>query len=343
MQRNRAWTASRHVFSQPIALFQFIAIFGSISAISVALYLLDRSRRKQVVSTLRFWVAAENPVGRRAPHGFFASQQPVVADAATGWAWRCSAAPPSRSCVSGAPAQAGPRSRPDPRNLSTALGWALALRRQSHLLMDIARARARSNTCAAAARARPRDAGAAPTAMATYPRHRHSNPIAAQVEASHRRLRTPAPPALPRSRSWAFAFARLHSIATAAVRSGEIAFIGTGRINGARFTALWPAPAPRNLRVIAIPDAIENTGLRKRRGCATPQPIPMAWEIYVSRLATTARSRAPSPSPSISVAHDPATPHGPRARAAHHHQAGRPTRRPPSNTAPSPPACSASA
>src|SRR5260370_14091754 len=36
-------------------------MFGVISAIAVALYLLDRSRRKQVVSTLRFWVASEQP------------------------------------------------------------------------------------------------------------------------------------------------------------------------------------------------------------------------------------------------------------------------------------------
>ena len=45
-----------------LSLFQVLAVFGSISAVSVALYLLDRSRRRQVVSTLRFWVAAENPV-----------------------------------------------------------------------------------------------------------------------------------------------------------------------------------------------------------------------------------------------------------------------------------------
>src|SRR5436305_10154658 len=44
-----------------LSFLQFAAVFGSISAISVALYLLDRSRRKQVVSTLRFWVAAEEP------------------------------------------------------------------------------------------------------------------------------------------------------------------------------------------------------------------------------------------------------------------------------------------
>src|SRR5215813_15217472 len=49
------------MFLLNLSLFQFIAVFGSISAVSVALYLLDRSRRKLVVSTLRFWVAAEQP------------------------------------------------------------------------------------------------------------------------------------------------------------------------------------------------------------------------------------------------------------------------------------------
>src|SRR5947199_7128675 len=44
-----------------LSVLQFLAVFGSISAISVALYLLDRSRRKLVVSTLRFWVASEQP------------------------------------------------------------------------------------------------------------------------------------------------------------------------------------------------------------------------------------------------------------------------------------------
>ena len=44
-----------------LSLLQFVAVFASISAFAVALYLLDRSRRKQVVSTLRFWVAAEQP------------------------------------------------------------------------------------------------------------------------------------------------------------------------------------------------------------------------------------------------------------------------------------------
>src|SRR5579862_3744207 len=50
-----------------LTLGQFLAVFGSVSALMLALYLLDRSRRRQVVSTLRFWVSAEQPavVARR--------------------------------------------------------------------------------------------------------------------------------------------------------------------------------------------------------------------------------------------------------------------------------------
>src|SRR5262252_765878 len=44
-----------------LSLAQFLAVFGAVAAVSVALYLLDRSRRRQMVSTLRFWVAAEQP------------------------------------------------------------------------------------------------------------------------------------------------------------------------------------------------------------------------------------------------------------------------------------------
>src|SRR6204780_2309025 len=46
---------------------QFAALFGVVGAFSVALYLLDRTRRKQIVSTLRFWVEPGKaaPVTRR--------------------------------------------------------------------------------------------------------------------------------------------------------------------------------------------------------------------------------------------------------------------------------------
>src|SRR5438309_4237024 len=44
-----------------LSMAQFLALFGTVSATLVLLYLLDRSRRRQVVATLRFWVAADQP------------------------------------------------------------------------------------------------------------------------------------------------------------------------------------------------------------------------------------------------------------------------------------------
>src|ERR1700722_12374468 len=50
-----------------LTLGQFGVLFGAVAAFSVALYLLDRPRRRQVVSTLRFWVEPGKaaPVTRR--------------------------------------------------------------------------------------------------------------------------------------------------------------------------------------------------------------------------------------------------------------------------------------
>src|SRR5580700_10112775 len=39
-----------------LTLGQFLTVFGAVAAFSIALYLLDRNRRRQVVATLRFWV-----------------------------------------------------------------------------------------------------------------------------------------------------------------------------------------------------------------------------------------------------------------------------------------------
>jgi hypothetical protein len=50
-----------------LSFAQFATLFGVVGAFSVALYLLDRTRRKQIVSTLRFWVEPGKaaPVTRR--------------------------------------------------------------------------------------------------------------------------------------------------------------------------------------------------------------------------------------------------------------------------------------
>jgi hypothetical protein len=70
-------------------------------------------------------------------------------------------------------------------------------------------------------------------------------------------------------------------------RAGEITFIGSGRTAEANPGA---APAPRNLRAILIPDAIENCGLRKigmRRSTSDAD----LWEIYISARNYGSRPR----------------------------------------------------
>jgi hypothetical protein len=42
-----------------LGLGELLGLVGAISAGVVALYLLDRSKRRQIVATLRFWTAAD--------------------------------------------------------------------------------------------------------------------------------------------------------------------------------------------------------------------------------------------------------------------------------------------
>jgi hypothetical protein len=44
-----------------LSVLEFLATFGAVAAFSVALYLLDRTRRRVVVSTLRFWITPGQP------------------------------------------------------------------------------------------------------------------------------------------------------------------------------------------------------------------------------------------------------------------------------------------
>ena len=50
------------MFLLNLSPLEFLAIFGAVSAFVVTLYLLSRSRRRQRVATLRFWVQAPAPV-----------------------------------------------------------------------------------------------------------------------------------------------------------------------------------------------------------------------------------------------------------------------------------------
>jgi len=243
-----------------LSFLQFLAVFGSISVFAVALYLLDRSRRRQVVSTLRFWVAAEQPAA--AAHRRHIQQPWSLVLQLLSMALLVLAIGQLRW---GAPMEAG---RDHVLLLDTS-AW-MAARSGNRTLMDLARDRARRYLRALPARDRVMlvraDALATP-ATAFEPDRRK---IEAAIQASQ-------PGATALNLDQAFAFAR-HIQSQAGGRAGEIAFIGTSRVADPESAA--PAP-PRNLRVLLVPDPIENCGLRKigmRRAAADPG----LWEIYVS-------------------------------------------------------------
>jgi uncharacterized protein YegL len=244
-----------------LSLAQLLTILGSVSALAVALYLFDRSRRRQVVSTLRFWLAAGQPAVTSRRRRI---QQPwslilqlagmallVLAMAQLRW---------------GAPALAG---RDHVLILETS-AW-MAARSANRTLMDLARDRARQYLRALPARDRVMlvraDALATP-ATAFEPDRRK---LEAAIAASQ-------PGATALDLDQALAFAR-HIQSQAGRRAGEIAVVATGRTSG-RDPETAP-PLPPNLRVLLVPDALENCGLRKV-GARRSATEPGLWEIYVS-------------------------------------------------------------
>jgi hypothetical protein len=243
-----------------LSLLQMLTVFGAVSAVSVALYLLDRSRRKQIVSTLRFWVAAEQPaVAARRRH---ISQPWSLILQLVSMALLVLALAQVRF---GAPAMAG---RDHVIVLDTS-AW-MAARSGNRTLMDVARQMARDYLRAVPARDRVMLVRADALATPATP----FEPDHARVEAA---ILASQPGSTALNLDQALAFAR-HAQGQDGRTAGEIAFVGTGRT--AERDPGTAAP-PRNLRVLLVPDAIENCGLRKvgmRRSATQPD----VWEIYVS-------------------------------------------------------------
>ncbi len=248
------------VYFLNLSLFQFLAVFGSISALSVALYLLDRSRRQQVVSTLRFWVSAEQPaVAARRRH---INQPWSLILQLVSMALLILAIAQLRL---GSPAQAGR----DHVIILDASAW-MAARSGNRTLMDLTRERARRYLNALPARDRVMlvRADALTTPATGFEPDHHK--VETAIQASQ-------PGATALNLDQALSFAR-HIQAEAGGRAGEIVFVGSGRTAERDPSA---PPPPRNLRVLQIADPIENAGLRKvgmRRSTTDPD----LWEIYVS-------------------------------------------------------------
>jgi hypothetical protein len=252
------------LFFLNLTFAQFATLLGSISAVVVALYLLDRSRRKQTVATLRFWVAAEQPtvVARRKR-----IQQPVsLLLQLISICLLLLAIAQLRLGSQGAT----PFDHVLILETSAWMGARLATRPQT--LMDEARVRARAYLRSLPAGDRVMlvraDALATPATVFESNRKKVEDAISASE---------PGSTAL--NLEQAFQFARqIQSLS--ARRAGEIVFVGSGRVSEAQTAALSTTSVP-NLRVLAINDTPENCGLR-RIGLRRSATDPAVWEIFVS-------------------------------------------------------------
>jgi hypothetical protein len=241
-----------------LTFLQFVAVFGSISAVAVALYLLDRARRRQVVSTLRFWTAAQQPsvaARRRRVNQPWSLLLQLLSMALLLLA--------IAQLRVGTPLRAGR----DHVVLLDVSSW-MAARSAGRTLMDLARDRARRYVRALPPQDRVmlvRADGLATPATAFEPDR-------AKIEAA---ISSSQPGATALNLDQALAAAR-HIQAQSGGRAGEIAFIGTGRV-AERDSSTAP---PRNLRVILVADAVENCGLR-RIGTRRSATDADKWEIFV--------------------------------------------------------------
>jgi hypothetical protein len=244
-----------------LSLAQFLAVFGTISATMVLLYLLGRSRRRQVVATLRFWVAAEQPT---VVHKRKRIQQPLslILQLLSILLLLLAIA----QLRLGTPL-ATPR---DHVLILDTSAW-MSAASGNHTLMDEAKQRtlAYLKTIPASDRLMLVRADALTTPATAFESSR------TKLEQAIGRS-TPGATAL--NLDQAFAFARQEQ-ALGSGRPGEIVYVGPGRI--AAESNLASAPLPKNLRVLNTTDSTENCGLRKigvRRSAADPE----VWDIYAS-------------------------------------------------------------
>jgi hypothetical protein len=248
------------MFFVNLGLGQFLAVFGAISAISVVLYLLDRSRRRVVVSTLKFWVAAEQPtaVVRRKhisqPFSLLLQLLSMlllllaIAQLRIG-------------------SQAN-QSRQHVLILETS-AWMNARSSGRKTLMDSARDRAKAYV------------NALPSSdLVMLVRADSLATPATAFESNHVKVLAAITATVPGSTSLnvhqALNFARQMQANTG--QYGEVVFVGSGRVSEADAEE---ASEMKNLRVLAVADPVENTGLRKI-GIKRSNTNPEAWDIYVS-------------------------------------------------------------
>jgi hypothetical protein len=248
-----------------LTLGQFLPLIGAVAAVTIALYMLDRTRRRQVVATLRFWDEAGKPapITRRAK-----IQQPLslilqllgmllllLAVAEWQYAGRTGAR----------------RDHVLVLDTSAWMGAAAPNRPNRETLMDVARSNALAWVRAVPADDRilvVRADGLATPATGWETDRRN---VARAILESQ-----PGATVLNISQSLDFA-RRLQK--ASGMAAGEIAYAGPGRI-AAREANNIVLPELPAFRVLAVDDAVDNCGLRVvgARRSVTDQGV---WDVLV--------------------------------------------------------------
>ncbi|MBI3682221.1 MAG: VWA domain-containing protein [Acidobacteria bacterium] len=250
---------------------EFFALFGALSSVVVALYLLDRSRRRQVVATLRFWRQTEEPTQRKHRRKI---QQP--------WSLILQLAAITLLLLAIAQLRIGSPDRHsrDHVLLMDASAWMGARAASGRTLIEEARMAALRYVHALPSTDRVMlvrsDALATPVTGFETNRQALDNAI---------RHMQPGTAALNLGLSLDFA---AQAVRLEGRRAGEIVYAGAGRL-APETLAEMPA-LPANLRVLPVPSEVENCGLRKlslRRAAADPE----LWEAYVTARNYGARPR----------------------------------------------------
>lgn len=241
-----------------LSLGELLAVFGAISGILVTLYLLDRSRRHQVVATFRFWRPAETASNLRQRRRI---QQP----------WSLILQIVSMLLLLLAIAQmqwgtAGRNRREHVLILDTS-AW-MDARNGNRTLMDEARLAALAYVRAVPASDRILlvRADGLVTPVSTLDSSR---------EAIERAIRASKPSSSALDLDQAVEFARR---AQQSGKPGEIVYVGPGRVAG---TEGVTTVAPENMRVIPVSTPLENCGIR-RMGLRRSSIAPDQWEVFLT-------------------------------------------------------------
>lgn len=251
---------------------EFFTLLGGISAFVTLLYLLDRSRKRHMVASLRFFQNTELPAQRKHRRKI---QQP--------WSLVLQLLGIALLLMAIAQLRLGSRERNsrDHILMVEASAWMQAKAASGRTLMTEAQ-----NAALRYLRALPSSdrvmvvrADALATPLTGFETNR------GKLEAAIKQTQ-PGTAALHLANSLDFAS---RAMRMEGQRSGEIVFAGVGRMSKESLSELPPLPA--NLRLLPIKGEVDNCGLKKlslRRAPADPE----IWEIYVSVQNYSGRARS---------------------------------------------------